>query len=125
MESNKTVLIVEDENSLRRAVSKKFEYSEVSTRVASSVKEALEILNNENDVRAVWLDHYLGEGETGIDLLKQIRVKENLKELPVFVVTNTADNDKKKEYMDLNIENFFIKADSPIDDIVKEVKEKM
>jgi DNA-binding response OmpR family regulator len=56
---NKTILIVEDERPLANAIKIKLELNGFETVTARSVAQALDYLENINEINAIWLDHYL------------------------------------------------------------------
>lgn len=120
---NHTILIVEDERPLLRAIKKKFELSGFDVVTAVSSAQALSYLKDIPEIAVIWLDHYLfGKGD-GIDFMAKIRGKNSLwKDIPVFVVSNTASSDKISSYMKLGAKNYYVKADHTLEEIVAEVK---
>lgn len=119
--SNMKVLVVEDEMPLMNAILAKMLKSGLSAEGAKSVAEAKEkILQHKPDL--IWLDHYLFGGEDGLDLLRDLKSKQETKEIPVFVVSNICTNDKYHDYIELGIQKYFVKSSSKLEDIISEAK---
>jgi len=118
----KTILVVEDEETLSQAITKKLKLNGFNVIAARSIKKAMDHSDNCNSVHAVWLDHYLLGKETGLDFV--IRMKENkkCKQVPIFVVSNTASPDKRHAYLQLGANKFYVKSDYKIRDIVSDIK---
>ncbi|MAZ40505.1 hypothetical protein CL654_00080 [bacterium] len=121
MENKKTILVVEDERPLLEAIHSKLTKSGFEVVTARTVEEALDGLKK-GDVQAIWLDHYLMGKETGLDFLSEIKTDGSpLKNIPVFVVSNTASEDKVRSYLHLGIEKYFVKAEKRLDEIISEI----
>ena len=118
-----TILVVEDEAPLIRAISAKLTREGFSILTASSVDQALEQLEQNPNVECIWLDHYLLSSKSGLDFLQEIRSSEQWRNMPVFVVTNTGGEEKKSTYMRLGATRYYIKSDNRLDAIVKDVQD--
>lgn len=116
-----TILILEDEKPLVDAISIKLRSRGYETVTARSTEQALDYLKNGVKVEVIWLDHYLLGEKTGLDFLAEIKAHDEWKRIPCFVVTNTATQDKKKTYIKLGVEKYFVKAESHLEDIIKEI----
>lgn len=121
---SKTVLVVEDEQSLIKIISKKLEINGFDSVSARTVDQALNYLK-EMKIDAVWLDHYLLGKKSGLDLIIEIKKKEEnkIKDIPIFVVSNTASSKKVKTYLNLGAEKYYTKSNHKLDDIIKDIKE--
>lgn len=121
-----TILVVEDERPLLEAIKMKLESKGIETFTCRSVEQAISYINELNVVHAIWLDHYLLGGETGLDLVTQLKSAEsNYRNIPIFVVSNTASNEKVSAYMQLGIDKYYVKANYKLDDIVSDIKEQL
>jgi len=118
---NKKVLIVEDEKPLLNAASQSLERNGYDTYAATSAKEAIAQLESYDPIDAVWLDHYLLDQDTGLDLLEKMKKNKKWKNIPVFVVTNSVGDDKIRKYTVLGIEKYYIKAESSLGKIIKDI----
>ena len=116
----KKVLVVEDEKTLSEAIRCKLEKRDIVTFGAVSVPQALEILNKET-IDAIWLDHYLLGKENGLDFVAKIKLDEKWKNIPIFLVSNTATLDKVSSYLALGVNKYFTKADFKLEQIISDI----
>ena len=81
---------------------------------------AKEYIKNLALVDVVWLDHYLMGKEDGLDFVAWCKEENNTKckNLPIFVVSNTASSDKVSTYMQLGVKEYFVKANHRLDEII-------
>lgn len=118
----KTILVVEDENELTRVISDKLRHLGYVVKHAVTSEKAFAILSENNQISAVWLDHYLLGEESGIDLVKKMKLCSNgIEKIPVFVVTNTATEDKKMLYQEFGVSGYYIKAENKLEDIIASI----
>lgn len=118
----KTILVVEDERALIDAVKEKLEREDFQVESASSVEQAREIMNKK-DIHVIWLDHYLLGQETGLDFVGELKAHDTWKNIPIFVVSNTAGPDKVQTYMKLGVEKYYVKAKTRLDIIIEDIKQ--
>lgn len=123
MEKNKkySILVLEDELPLQRAVSAKLEKYGFNIVTARSVEKGINLLK-ESSIDFIWLDHYLLGKENGLDFVAKLKKNKKWKNIPIFVVTNTANDLKISTYLSLGIEKFYIKANCRLDIIVSDIK---
>lgn len=121
---NRTILILEDEKPLAEVVKAKFETEGFSVVTAKSVIQALGYLKSEVKIDAVWLDHYLYGKENGLDFMAKIQQNGSAwKNLPVFLISNTASPEKVQSYLKLGIKKYYTKVDFRLDQIVADIKD--
>lgn len=124
MNEQKTILVVEDERPLVEAIRIKLEKSGFAVTTARAVKQALQYLTEGVKVDAIWLDHYLLGQEDGLDLVAKIKEDGSpWKDIPVFVVSNTATADKVQSYLRLGVNKYYTKADFSLELIIKDIKD--
>ncbi len=112
----KTILVVEDEIPLLEAVKKKLENNDLNVVTARSVEQAISYLSDIDKIDGVWLDHYLLGNEDGIDLVSKLKGEDSKwQHIPIFVVSNTASEDKVKLYMQLGVDKYFVKSNYRLD----------
>lgn len=115
------VMVVEDERPLLTAIQKKLERSGFETITARSGEQALDYLKSLDETpNLIWLDYYL-QGMNGIELLKVLKKSPNWKNIPVFVVSNTAGPDKIEKMKELGIKRHYIKAEKRLDNIIEDI----
>jgi len=117
----KKILVVEDSESLSKAVLFKLKAGGFKVANVKSYDEAVKYLNKNKNVKAVWLDHWLHGKKTGLDVLKYIKDQEHFKELPVFVVSSSGD-EWSKMYEDAGVTKYFVKSDYLMGTILKEIQ---
>jgi len=124
MEKNKkVVLVVEDERPLLEAIRLKLEKNNFEVITSRSVEEAFNHIEDVPKIDAIWLDHYLLGKENGLDFV--VKCKEEgskYKDIPIFVVSNTASPDKVKKYIELGVCRYYTKDEKKLEDIINEIK---
>ena len=110
VESNKgvRVLVVDDVPSARRIIKKQLEnlgYRDVME--AQSGQDAIALLSKEQCslILSDWNMPNLG----GLELLKHLRSKENLKNLPFIMITSTAGSEQIVESAKAGVSDFIVK----------------
>lgn len=93
---------------------------------ASTVKQALEYLKNLGEIDAIWLDHNLLGKENGLDFVKKFKANGGrLKDVPIFVVSNSEGAETIESYIDLGISKYYIKSNHKLDEIIKDINESL
>ncbi len=122
MNNIKNILVVEDERPLLEAIRTKLELGGFNVVTARSVEEAFNHIEDIN-IDAVWLDHYLLGKESGLDFVVKCKGENSkYKNIPIFVVSNTASPDKVKKYIQLGVSNYYTKAEKRLEDIINDIK---
>ncbi len=125
MADKKNILVVEDEISLQKAISTKLIKNNFNTFKARSVDEAMAHLTSQK-IDAIWLDHYLLGEESGLDFVARLKLSDSeWKNIPIFVVSNTASPDKVRSYISLGINSFFTKADYSLAQIIADLNKAL
>ena len=122
MLEQKTILVVEDEQPLINAINAKLQKSGFTVVSARAVKQAFDFLEEGVSIDAIWLDHYLFGKENGLDLVAKMKEEGSIwKNIPIFVVSNTASPDKVNSYLRLGVNKYYTKADYRLEDIIKDI----
>lgn len=122
----KTILVVEDERPLLEAIKRKLENNDLEVVTARTVDQALSYLQDLSAVDGIWLDHYLLGSEDGLDLVTKLKSSDSIwKHIPIFVVSNTASEEKVKAYMQFGVDKYFVKSDFRLDQIIVALKESL
>jgi DNA-binding response OmpR family regulator len=116
-----SILVVEDNLGLQSLIVKKLEQHNFSVIVSQSVEKALELLASKK-IEVVWLDHYLLGNKNGFDLVVDMK-KDNsgYKNIPIFVVANSADNEKTNAYLRMGVEKYYLKSGVSLNNIIAEI----
>lgn len=112
-----TILIIEDESLLLQAISRKLSTMGFEPITATSAKQALDYLHTfPEPPDAIWLDYYLGD-INGYEFMEKIKADPKLAEIPVFVVSNSAGDEKKKQLISLGAKEYFLKANYRLEEL--------
>lgn len=114
----KKILIVEDEKPLAHALELKVGHEGYETHVALTGADGLkEALTGSYD--CILLDLIMPELD-GFSLLQEMQAKKM--KTPVIVLSNLGQEEDKEKAKSLGVIEYFVKANTPILDIVKRVK---
>lgn len=116
------IMVIEDENLLLEAITKKLEISGVEVVGFLTANDSLEYLknNDSNLPDLIWLDYRL-IGMSGLEFMMEINKVEKWSKIPVIVVSNSASTEKVKSMMDLGVKQYYLKADYRLDTLVKTI----
>lgn len=121
----RTILVIEDEKQLQEAIRMKLENSGFEVVTARTVEEGLNFMNDLQKIDVVWLDHYLLGKESGLDFVAKVKTHDTWRNIPVFLVSNTASEDKVKAYLQLGVQKYYTKADYRLDGIIEDIKKSI
>lgn len=120
------ILIIEDEKPLQEAIRIKAQDHGFDVLTCDSVEKALEILKAEKRVDAIWLDHYLLGDKNGLDLVVNIKAKGSMhSQTPIYLVSNTASEDKINSYIKLGIKKYYTKSNVSLEKVITDIKENL
>jgi DNA-binding response OmpR family regulator len=118
-----TVLIVEDEKSLREALAKKFTHEGFGVLTAENGEKGY-ALAVENRPAVILLDIVMPKMD-GIAVVQKLRIESTTKDIPIILLTNLSENEKIAEAVQFGVFDYLIKSDWKIEDVVAKVKEKL
>jgi CheY-like chemotaxis protein len=120
---NPTIMVVEDENLLLQAITKKIKLSNMDVLSCSSGQQAIDYLNNLEELPdAVWLDYYLKD-MNGLAFMQQLKANPKWENIPVLVVSNSASPDKVNTMLGLGAKKYILKAEHRLDEIIEMIKD--
>ena len=107
----------------------------VKVLLSELTREGMEVVSVVNGLEAVGavkeskpdivlLDLIL-PGLDGFEILKQIKSDNQIKHIPVFVVSNLGGLSDVKSAKALAADEYFIKANTEVDEIIKAIKKKV
>jgi CheY-like chemotaxis protein len=118
-----TVMVVEDEELLLKAITKKLEIDGKKVIACMSGKQAIDCMNNLGQLPdAIWLDYYLKD-MTGLRFMVALKENSAWTNIPVMVVSNSATQDRVSEMLALGAKKYVLKAESRLDDLMGVVDE--
>lgn len=119
----KKILVIEDEISLRKALSEKLDMEGFDVVEAANGEIGLEVARNEKpdlillDIIMPYMD--------GVTFFKIFKKTKEGKNTPIIVLSNLSDDEKIQESLRAESCEYLIKSDWKIDDVVTKVKEKL
>jgi CheY-like chemotaxis protein len=120
----KTVLVIEDEQPLLEAIVNILRKNGAETVSARSVEQAQDYIKEMKKPDAVWLDHYLLGSESGLDMVVSLKNNDDFKDIPIYLVSNTASESKIRSYIELGIDKYYAKMNTKLSDIVEGILSK-
>lgn len=124
MGQNLKILVVEDEQSLRDAINLKLKSLGMETVSFESGQQAIDYLKTISPVDQlpdlIWLDFYLKD-LNGLEFMKELKNYNNLVNIPVIVVSNSASQQKVQDMLDMGAKKYILKAENKLDDIVDSI----
>lgn len=116
-------MVVEDESLLLQAVTKKLVASNIEAVSCLSAEQALDYLNSLPELPdAIWLDYHLKDMD-GLSFMEKLKENPLWKDIPVFVVSNSASPDKVDGMLALGAKKYILKAEHRLDEIIASIKE--
>lgn len=123
-EDKKKIFIVEDDEFLRSLTAKKLEAEGYEVAVAVDGPSAITAIP-EKAPDLIFLDLLLPGGKDGYDVLTAIKADEKTKSIPVIVFSNLGQKEDIKKAHDLGADDFLIKANFTLDDVMVKIKEAL
>ena len=115
-------MVVEDEHLLLKAIVRKLRLNNLNVIACESGTQAIENLNKKTaPPDAIWLDYYLGD-TNGIEFMQKLRQNKKWTDIPVLVISNSANPDKVSAMMALGAKGYLLKADYRLDKLVSEIQ---
>lgn len=119
MTNKPLIMVIEDEDLLLEAITKKLKISGLDVVACTNGKQAFDFLENlDNKPDAIWLDYYLGDMD-GLNFMEKIKATKDLSNIPVVVISNSASPDKVDQMLGLGAKEYLIKAEHRLDELVK------
>lgn len=116
-----TILIVEDEDILSSVLQEKFEEKNFKVVLAKDGSVVLPLVKK-NKPDAILLDILLPK-VNGMEVLSQLKADEDLRSIPVIVMSNLGEDSKIKEALQLGAVDYMVKTQHPINELIEKVKE--
>jgi len=117
------ILIVEDEDTLSGVIKEEFKDAGYVIKVAKDGEEAINLAKVFLP-QLILLDLVLPK-KGGLDVLSEIKSDSNLKDIPVIVLSNLAEDESIKKALSLGAEDYFVKAQHSIYEVLEKVHKYM
>lgn len=117
----KTILVVEDDQFLSKILKMKFEKIGYEILVAYDGLEALEMAKTKSPDLAL-LDIMMPVKD-GFSVLAEMKKDSKLSKIPVIIASNLGQKEDKDKAVALGAEDYIVKSDTSLDDLVKRTRE--
>ncbi|MBU1164744.1 response regulator [Patescibacteria group bacterium] len=114
------ILVIEDDKSLVNILKQAFDSKEFEIILAVDAKVGLEKVKSAKPDLVI-LDILL-PGESGFEVLDNIKKDEETKDTPVMILSNLGQDREIKTGLSMGAEDYMVKADFTIDEVVEKVK---
>lgn len=114
------ILIVEDEEFLARALKDNLETEGYGIDVAADSDAAMEKIGK-SPPDLILLDLLMPK-QSGFSVLEKVKKSEEWKLIPVIVLSNLGGDADIKRAMELGANDYFVKSQHPIEEVVEEIK---
>jgi len=115
------ILFVEDEPSLQKAISEVLTQEGYQVIEARDGEEGLKQAKKEKP-NLILLDLILPKKD-GFEVLKELKADDELKDIPVIVLTNLEGIGDVEKALSLGATTYLVKANYDLEDVVKKIKE--
>lgn len=121
--TEKTILIIEDEEAMRLALRDMIGFEGFSVLEANDGIEGLATaLARHPDL--ILLDILMPKMD-GLEMLHKLRKDTWGKNVPVIVLTNVGDKEEIAQAVEGNVFEYFVKTDIKITDVIAKIKERL
>lgn len=119
MNKNKKIIIVEDDEDISKVYEIKFAKEDLLVFTARDGEEAIiKITAEKPDM--ILLDLMLPKKD-GFEVLGEIKKNHSLAKIPVIILSNLSSDTDKERCLTLGANEFLVKVDHPIQDIINKV----
>lgn len=115
----KNILLIEDDLDIQTIYSQKLELAGYKVFLAGDAHQALSLLKADHQ-NIILLDIMLPGKINGFEFLETIKKDDKLKNIPVIVLTNL--DTEKESALKLGAQDYLIKANTNLNEIVEKVK---
>jgi two-component system, chemotaxis family, sensor kinase CheA len=119
--SKKTILIVEDEATLHKALLEFLTPEGYATLSAVDGEQAVEIAK-EKKPDLILLDIILPKKD-GYEVLEELKKDANTKDIPVIILTNLESPEDVQRALDIGATNYLVKADFKLEEVINKIKQ--
>jgi DNA-binding response OmpR family regulator len=118
-----TILFIEDEPTLQKAIGRFLEEEGYKVRSALDGELGLEVAKKEKPA-LILLDLILPKKD-GFEVLKELKENETTKNIPVIVLTNLEGSTDIEKALSLGATTYLVKANYELEEVAKKIKETL
>ncbi|MEK9150876.1 MAG: response regulator [Patescibacteria group bacterium] len=115
------ILVVEDDQFLASLLKNRLQKEGFDVLLAKDGEEALNILES-TQPELVLLDIILPK-KSGFEVMEEVRENPKLEKLAVVIISNLGQPEDMVRGQQLGAIEYFIKAKTPLDELIKKIKE--
>ncbi len=115
------ILVVEDDQFLASLLKNRLQKEGFDVLLAKDGEEALDILES-TQPELVLLDIILPK-KSGFEVMEEVRENPKLEKLAVVIISNLGQPEDMIRGQQLGAIEYFIKAKTPLDELIKKIKE--
>ena len=116
----KRILIIEDDSTLREALNEWLVDEGYEVQNSPSVEDAFQKMT---EVKPdLILTDLVMANMSGFDVLKYVKQNAHLSDVPVLIVSNSAQDGDVEKAMSMGARDFMVKSDHSLEEIVNRVK---
>lgn len=119
-DASKKIMIIEDDRFLSSLMKARLEKDGFLTVQAFDGEEAIQLLKSETPGLIV-LDLIMPK-VTGFEVLQTISISPQLRDVPVVILSNLAQDSDIEKARELGAKEYFVKVKVSIDDLVSKIK---
>ena len=121
--AKKTILIIEDDESLVKLVQRAIGSHKYQVRLALEANEGFDqALRQKPDL--ILLDILL-PGQNGFECLQRLKEHPQTKEIPVIILSNLGQAEEIRRGLSLGAIDYLVKADFSIDEVVEKLEKHL
>ena len=121
--TQKLIIVVEDDDFLSDAYRVKFAQVGINAVLAKDGELGFSLIKRDYPALVI-LDLMLPKLD-GFNVLKRMKSDPELKDIPVFIASNFADDEYKKRATELGALDFFVKSEISLKDLITRCHEQM
>ncbi len=114
------ILIIEDEEALNLVVKEELQSKGYDVKIATDGEEALKLAANFYP-ELILLDLILPK-KGGLQVLEELKANDNLKNIPVIILSNLAEDENIKKAISLGAADYFVKTQHSIYEVIEKVE---
>ena len=123
MEESTKVLIIEDDQRINKVYMAKLSVEGITVMSALDGEEGLRKIYSEKP-DLILLDLMLPQ-KSGFEILKEIKQDPKVKDIPVLILSNLAQEKEVEKGLELGAEDYLVKTDYSIQQVMEKIKKAL
>ena len=118
-----SIFLTEDDPLMGDLYARAFKLNNLDFKIVSNGEEVINTLKSMNPKPDIILLDVMMPKKSGFDVLSEIKEDQNLKDIPVILLTNLEEEKDKKRGLSLGAESYLVKSRYGPKEIVSKIKE--